>query len=166
MNHAKVLRIFNLGKVSALCSVLNIPFTISIKQESGVCWGMLFDTGEDYNFMLVPIPKRQGVDKLITADDLYTPLWVHTLDNDCQWINLGKYKRQIDIDVDRGTLHYSVHFSNQHQCFPRNHSLEKLSEDFYSRWKGAILVIRTDIEGKPIDCKLKDLLYMSNVLSK
>lgn len=85
---------------------------------------MLFDTGDDYNFMLVPVPKQQGEDSLIMADDLYTPLWVHTLNNNCQWFNLAKCKCQINIKVDRDTLHYSIHFSDQHQCFPQNHRLE------------------------------------------
>lgn len=127
---------------------------------------MLFDTGEDYNFMLVPVPIRPGIDNPLSVDDLYTPLWVHMLDNDCQWINLGKYKCQIDINVEGSTEQFSVHFSDQHQCFPRNHGLEKLAEEFYSHWKGAVLVVRTDAEGKPIDCKLKDLLYMSKVLAR
>ena len=61
--------------------------------------------------------------------------------------------------IDGSTQHFSVDFSDQQQSFPCNHGLKKLSEDFYTRWKGAILVVHMDI-----DCKLKDLIYMAKAL--
>ena len=127
---------------------------------------MLFDVGDDISFMLVPVPFRPGVDNPLSVDDLFTAFWVHTKLDDYRWENLDTYKRQITIGPPRDHRYFSVHFSDQGDDFPVNYGMQSISREYYSDWKGAVIVYRMDESGLPMDCSIKDLLYMDEVFER
>ena len=127
---------------------------------------MLFDVGDDTSFMLVPVPYRPGVDDPLSVDDLFTAFWVHTKWDHHRWENLNIYKRQIIVAHGERRHYFSVHFSDQDDDFPINHGMKSISKEYYSIWKGAILVYRTDKQGVPMACSLEDLFYMDEVFEK
>ena len=111
---------------------------------------MLFDTGPEYDFMLVPVPSWPGITMPFTVDDLFTSKWVHTSLDYEHWENLGKYKRSVAVGSAEGSRFYSVHFAGL--C--------------YSHWKGAVLVIRTRSNGEPVSCHVEDVLYVRELLTR
>ncbi|EDQ99475.1 uncharacterized protein LACBIDRAFT_334967 [Laccaria bicolor S238N-H82] len=75
--------------------------------------GMLFDSGNEYNFKSVPMPFRPGIKEPVTVDDLYTPYWVHSQDDFNGWENLAKHKQQVTITTEHNTRFYAIHFADQ-----------------------------------------------------
>lgn len=127
---------------------------------------MLFDTGPDYDFKLVPVPLRHGVIIPATVDDLFTPKWVHaSLDYDL-WENLGKYKRSVAVESGDGLRFYSVHFSDQRGPFPENYGMGAIAAQCYTRWSGAVLVLRIAANGRPMSCHVEDVLYIRELLTR
>lgn len=127
---------------------------------------MLFDTGPEYDFMLVPVPSRPGITMPFTVDDLFTSKWVHTSLDYEHWENLGKYKRSVAVGSAEGSRFYSVHFSDQHGSFPGNYGIAAIAGLCYSHWKGAVLVIRTRSNGEPVSCHVEDVLYVRELLAR
>lgn len=107
-----------------MCNLINNVF----KFQSNVHWGMLFDVGEDYSFLLVPIPFRPGVANPLSVDDLFTAFWVHARSDDYCWENLDMYKRQIIVGGSGEFQYFSIHFSDQGDDFPTNHSIQLIFE--------------------------------------
>jgi len=82
---------------------------------------MLFDVGEAYSAMLVPVPFHPGVKTLLLVDDLLTIYWVHSVSTEDQWEKLGKYKWHIELGCERYyAKSFSVHFSDKMQSFLPN----------------------------------------------
>lgn len=135
-----------------------------MKLGNKVRWGMLFDVGEAYNVMLVPVPFRPGITAPLSVDDLFTSYWVHSASNNNQWENLGDFKRQIKLE--NGLRTFSVHFSDQMQNFPVNLSIRAISEDDYNIWKGAVLVFPLYADGRPMDGDVEDFLFSCAILTK
>lgn len=113
--------------------------------------------------MLVPVPFRAGVAVPLSVDDLFTAFWVHTRLDDHRWENLETYKRPITLREGKDSVYFSVHFSDQGDDFPNNCGIQVILQEYYSAWKGAVLVLRTDEVGRPCDCRIDDLLYMHEV---
>jgi len=127
---------------------------------------MLFDVGTDYSAMLVPVPFRAGVAEPSSVDDLFTSYWVHSQSEGDWWENLGKYKSCIEVGTGNDLEFFSVHFSDQMGGFPRNFSVQAIGEDYYSWWKGAVLVLRIDAGGLPMNCAINDFIFSSNILAR
>ena len=127
---------------------------------------MLFDVGADYSAMVVPVPFRAGVAGLSSVDDLFTSYWVHSRPDDDWWENLGKYKSRIEVGTGDDVEFFSVHFSDQMEGFPRNFGVEAIGEEYYSRWKGAVLVLRIDAVGLPMNCAINDFIFSGDILAR
>lgn len=140
------------------------PLFTEAKLKPKFCQGMLFDSGNDYRFSFEPVPFRPGVNEAITVDDLYTPYWVHSQTDHDGWENLTTYKRQICATIEKETRFYSVHFADQSKDYPRNYGIEAVASPYYDKWLGALLVLRTKQNGKPIVCDYEDILYTKELL--
>lgn len=127
---------------------------------------MLFDVGPAYTAMLIPVPFRAGVEERSSVDDLYTPYWVHSRTDDDWWENLGRYKLSAEVGDGDGVEYFSAHFSDQMEGFPWNFGVQAIGDDYYARWRGAVLVIRIDVAGLPMSCAIDDLMFSGAILAK
>ena len=109
---------------------------------------MLFDTGPDYNFMLILVPSWPGITMPATVDNLLTSRWAHLSLYYEYWENLGKYKRRLAVGSVQGICFYLVHFSDQEGSFPGNYGISAMVGHCYNCWKGAILLIRMRANGR------------------
>jgi len=115
--------------------------------------------------LYMPVPFKPGITTPTSIDDCTVEYWVPHIRHQGEARKLDLYRKTIKITVGNAIASYTVHFANQMQKFPINNAVQPMAMDgAYTKWVGAILIVKSDDYGCPITCNGIDSFHIPEAM--